>query len=455
MKIGLDVDGVLTNLEEYQLKYGKKYFKNVKDIDETGYDICDIFHCTRDEREKFWTKHIWKYCLQPMNEDAVAAVARLKAEGHEVHIITGRAHTTEDNFVGKIFRKMLLWRLKKDHIPYDSITFCSEAESAVDKAKICDELGIDVLIDDKKENIEILDGKVDIICFDALYNRNISTNNYVRVSNFNEAYEELEKIARRIKKIKKEDTFQVLNLEEKKNLTEAEKENYYKELRDFYKKLPYDHSKIKRQERRYVLISNLGIPILKFFLKPNIFNGEKLKCDSGVIYVANHNNYYDQFPIITAIGTKPIHFLTATKMLNMKRGFFYKLTGAVSIDRESKSDRKRATEDVEKILIHGGTVFIFPEGRTNREKVKLLPFQLGAVSIAQNTGKPIIPIAVTDNYKRGEVCVRAGDKFFVSATDDVVEKTEELQKNVEYLIDENEKFNIEKSTQKVKSRKKI
>ena len=26
MRIGLDVDGVLTDLEGYQLKYGKKYF---------------------------------------------------------------------------------------------------------------------------------------------------------------------------------------------------------------------------------------------------------------------------------------------------------------------------------------------------------------------------------------------------------------------------------------------
>ena len=43
MRIGVDVDGVLTNLEEYQLKYGKKHFKNVTDVDENGYDICDIF----------------------------------------------------------------------------------------------------------------------------------------------------------------------------------------------------------------------------------------------------------------------------------------------------------------------------------------------------------------------------------------------------------------------------
>ena len=50
-KIGIDVDGVLTYLEEYQLKTGKKYFKT-QDFDETKYDIQDIFNVTKKEREK-------------------------------------------------------------------------------------------------------------------------------------------------------------------------------------------------------------------------------------------------------------------------------------------------------------------------------------------------------------------------------------------------------------------
>lgn len=454
MKIGIDVDGVLTNLQDYQLKYGKKYFKNVTDINESGYDICDIFHCTRKEREKFWSIYIWKYCLMPNNSKAIDMINRLKAEGHEIHIITGRAHTTEEGILGNIFRKMLIWRLKKDNIPYDSIHFCSEAESEVDKVKVCEELGIDVLIDDKKENIEALDNKINLICLDSLYNKNIKANNYIRTYNFSQVYEELEKLAKQIKSKRGEKTFQVLTHEEKDILSDAEKEKYYKNLRLFYKRLPYDFKKMQRQEKRYVLISNIGIPLLKFALKPNVFNGEKLKCDSGVIYVANHNNYYDQFPIITAIGSKPIHFLTATKMLKLKRGFFYRLTGAISVDREDKSDRKRATEDVEKVLIHGGAVFIFPEGRTNREKVKILPFQPGAVAIAQATDKPIIPIAVNEDYRRGRICVRAGDKFFVSPTDDVIKKTNELQSVVENLIDENNEFSYSLEQEKTKKTKK-
>lgn len=440
MKIGLDVDGVLTNMQEYQLKYGKKYFlkKNPNlEINENGYDICDIFHCSKEEREKFWTKYIWKYCLMPNRKDVSEMVARFHAEGHEVHIITGRAHTTESGMVGKLFRKMLIWRLKKDGIKYDSIHFVSESESAKDKVEICKQLGIDVMVDDKKENIEALDGIAKCICFDCLYNKQIKSNNFTRVNNIGSVYEETENIARIIKKERGEDTFQILSHEERKDFSKQQQEEYFIKLRDFYSKLPYNSKLMKKQERRYKLVATIGIPILKVALKPNIFNSEALRTNDGVIYVSNHLNYYDQFPIISAIGTKPIHFLTATKMLKLKRGFFYRLTGAVSVDRENKSDRKRATEDVEKILINGGTVFIFPEGRTNREKTKINQFQPGAVAIAQATGKAIVPIAITDDYRRGKICIRAGEHIYVKPDDDVIRKTKELQDIVEGLIDEN------------------
>ena len=48
MRIGIDVDGVLTNLQDYQLKYGKKYFGENVVINENGYDIQDIFGCSYD-----------------------------------------------------------------------------------------------------------------------------------------------------------------------------------------------------------------------------------------------------------------------------------------------------------------------------------------------------------------------------------------------------------------------
>ena len=49
MKIGFDVDGVLTDLENYQLEYGKKYFGEDKLVNEDGYTIQEIFGCSKEE----------------------------------------------------------------------------------------------------------------------------------------------------------------------------------------------------------------------------------------------------------------------------------------------------------------------------------------------------------------------------------------------------------------------
>ena len=79
MKIGFDVDGVLTDLENYQLEYGKKYFGEDKLVNENGYTIQEIFGCSKEEEEKFWIKYIWKYCLkEQIRENVINYIKRLK-----------------------------------------------------------------------------------------------------------------------------------------------------------------------------------------------------------------------------------------------------------------------------------------------------------------------------------------------------------------------------------------
>lgn len=429
MKIGLDVDGVLTNQEDFQLKYGMKYFKKATNIDENGYDIEDIFHCTHKEREKFWFKYIWKYCLkEPIRKDVVNAINRLKAAGNEIHVITGRAHTTEQNITGKLFRKMLIYRLKKAGLQYDSITYCSEKESAQDKVDACEKLGIDVMIEDKKENIIALkDICRGIVCIDTKNNQGIYGENIFHITDdFSKISDFVQEIA---KKSENNDSFVILDRDEVEKLSSIEKIDYYKNLKQFYLNLPYDLKKHKREEKLYSISSKVGSPIFRKIFKPIYFNRELIPTKENVIFVSNHLNYYDQFQIISALQNIPIHFLTSTKMLALKRGVFYRATGAIPVDREDTNDRRDAKEEVIKVLLNGGNVFIFPEGKTNREGKFIQAFKPGAVSIARTTGKRIVPIAINDNYKKddGELCVRFGTPLTIKPTDNVIEKTEELK----------------------------
>ena len=94
MNIGLDVDGVLVDVRTFQLREGKRYFEkkfgiSIKNPD--MFEVQDVFECTKKQREAFWIKYIWKYCLkEPMTDNAAEVVNKLRKEGHKVIIITSR-----------------------------------------------------------------------------------------------------------------------------------------------------------------------------------------------------------------------------------------------------------------------------------------------------------------------------------------------------------------------------
>lgn len=188
MNIGIDVDGVLTDLASYQLKCGKKHFVNDLNMplkNPKGYDVCEIYGCSKDEREQFWTKYIWSYCLrEPMTAGATNTVKKLKQNGHKIYIITGRAHTSEKGFIGVLFRGMLRYWLKKNQFLYDEILFCSENDSAAEKSKICQAYGIDIMVDDKVENLLALKDQLRVVCFPAVWNEDCRELDEFRVPDF-------------------------------------------------------------------------------------------------------------------------------------------------------------------------------------------------------------------------------------------------------------------------------
>lgn len=360
MRIGVDVDGVLTGLESYQLKYGKKYFKNVKDIDETAYDICDIFHCSQEEREKFWTRYIWKYCLvDSIRQDAKAVIDKLKEDGHEIFILTGRAHTTENNARGKLFRQMLEYWLKKNGVQYDEIYYCSEDKSATEKYDLCKELGIDVIIEDKKENIDKIKDIADVVCIRTGYNKGVRDEEHVHVTTtLWDAY----KI---IRQIEKPNDFVPLSKEQKESMSTEELGKYFEQLRDYYQTLPFDIETNEKLEKNYVHSLKIGMPVFNLLYKPIILNKDKIPDGNGIIFVSNHLGSLDQFPIMSAIGDRPIHFLASSTLLPLKRGALYKNTGSIFVDRTDAKSREASKEKMAQYLLNDSNVFLFPEGTRN------------------------------------------------------------------------------------------
>ena len=136
MRIGFDVDGVLTKLRAFIFINGIKFF-NRKPQNIFANEIDEMFDCTKDEKEKFWAKYIIKYAIEEhARNHAAEIIKKLKDENNYIIIITSRSNTTKKDLIGKMARKMLLYWLKKENISYDAIYFCDDKNSAIEKAKL-------------------------------------------------------------------------------------------------------------------------------------------------------------------------------------------------------------------------------------------------------------------------------------------------------------------------------
>ena len=200
MNIGIDVDGVLTDMTDYQLRLGAPYFKKkygYEVLNPDAYDVRDMFGCTDEERKKFGWRTIWTYILRyPAREGASEVIRKLKSEGHRIYIITGRVFVTQRGFIGWLSRSILTNWLKRHKIPYDGIFYCDEHHSARDKLAGCEKHRVDVMVEDKAENVRALSKVMRVICFDCGYNQECEGGNIVRVRDWGEVERAIAGLAR-------------------------------------------------------------------------------------------------------------------------------------------------------------------------------------------------------------------------------------------------------------------
>jgi 1-acyl-sn-glycerol-3-phosphate acyltransferase len=74
-------------------------------------------------------------------------------------------------------------------------------------------------------------------------------------------------------------------------------------------------------------------------------------------------------------------------------GGFLQRMGHLSFDRSDTQARLQQSEEMEKLLRAGESIFVFPEG-TFTEEDGIRPFQLGAFRAAVDAGVPIVPVSL-------------------------------------------------------------
>lgn len=190
MKIGIDIDGVLTDIEKWQLDYGSKfYYENYHKgiINYKGYETDEIFDSSNECDNLFWNKYFKDYSINVRARDfANEVISKLKDEGYEIYIITARGSflSHSSTVMSKKENKQIVkeW-LNKNNIYYDQIIFSPE-----DKLDICINNKIDIMIEDKVDNINKISTRMPVICYNAGYNEKCVGKNIYRVYSWYDIY---------------------------------------------------------------------------------------------------------------------------------------------------------------------------------------------------------------------------------------------------------------------------
>lgn len=119
--------------------------------------------------------------------------------------------------------------------------------------------------------------------------------------------------------------------------------------------------------------------------------------DQAVLFVGNHRSYFD---ILAGYVSVPGRMGFVAKKEMERYPLLSDWMVAVNclfLDRENiKEGLKTILEGIEKVK-NGISIWIFPEGTRNghEDLLDLLPFKEGSLKIAEKSGCPVVPVAIT------------------------------------------------------------
>lgn len=187
MRIGVDIDNVLSNFDEV-LK--EQYLKHDKMLGGRGIINKNVyikyaFDWDYEYERKFYLDNIEYFAslLKPI-KDCQKYIKKLKEEGNEIYIITGR----DNGEYSDPYNMTVNW-LKENNIYYDKL-FLVDAYDSHSKTEICLKYNIDVMIDDSKRILkDITNFGLRAIIMDAHNNRDAKE--FERVRSWKEIYDKL------------------------------------------------------------------------------------------------------------------------------------------------------------------------------------------------------------------------------------------------------------------------
>lgn len=423
MNIGIDVDGVLTDYEWY-MDYFASQMEHGVEIHTGESNMLKRYNWTKEQEKKFHRKHfMWYVRKMPIRENVAATIKALKAEGHNIYIITARAYADRKTVFGSLMRTCLKRWLAKNSVEYDELVFVDWKNSAEEKVEWAKKLAVDVFLEDTVENIEKLRKICNVICLRAGYNDGLyaeetrtegqKEENMVTYANdFYDVYSLLGAKAR--------------NMDE--SCTDVE------QWKAHYRSFPFDERELIRYRKYYRRLWRMLSGLVKAGLHLEITGQENIPEEDGVIFVCNHRRSLDIPLAYLALGGKHARFLCKKEYQLSKLQKTVQAIGTIFVNRSSKPSAKTARRTMIQTLLHDGNVLIFPEGTRNKTEQVLLPFRYGAVRIAGKTGAKIVPMVIKKSGKKS-YRIAIEKSMQVGAGDVLEEKNRELWECMREMVE--------------------
>lgn len=186
MRIGIDIDNVISNFNEMLLE---AYLMHDKELRNTGiinpnakYIRTGMFDWSNEEEHSFYKDNIEGIAKKlKVKEKAKEYIDRLHSDGHLIYIITGR----DNGEYSEPYNMTKKW-LDENNIYYDNLIL-TDAYDIHAKSLECLKNDIDIMIDDSVRICsDLITSGITTILMDTPYNRKI---NIKRVKNWEEFYE--------------------------------------------------------------------------------------------------------------------------------------------------------------------------------------------------------------------------------------------------------------------------
>lgn len=149
-----------------------------------------------------------------------------------------------------------------------------------------------------------------------------------------------------------------------------------------------------------VLLYRICRPIIRVIMillyRPKYVGLNNIPKDGSLVLAGNHTNILDCWLLISSTK-RTIHFLGKDSLSKGFKGLIFRNLGLIFVNRNIHD--KQALNNAIDVLNEGKVIGIFPEGTINKSSDLTLPFKIGSVKMARDTGSYLVPFVITGKFK--------------------------------------------------------